>query len=447
MRESILSQLAFTRLINRFSRKGGAVLRKYAPWISPRGGPIDAPVLLRDIARDLLSSRGEASGGAIATDLLTIFERMPVDERIAFFDRLADEFNPDPERLREAISRYYEQGNPALPQLSAAVESPRQELFRRLNLAPGGTAALVRMRADLLVNRDRVTNWRVVDRDIAHLLQEWFNRGFLELREISWSSPASLLERVIRYEAVHHIGDWTELRNRLNPSDRRCFAFFHPAMPEEPLIFVEVALSREMPGSIQTVLQPARLPLEAQDATIAVFYSISNCQPGLRGISFGHFLIKQVATDLRRDLPGLKEFVTLSPVPDFMKWLQEVDSELAERVRDGKWISDQPDSFRAALTSHAIAYFTEARDKDGRPVDSVARFHLGNGARLERLNWLADLSANGLQKSAGMMVNYFYDLNTIEEYHEAYANQSQITLGEPFRALIRSRNEKKIAKS
>jgi malonyl-CoA decarboxylase len=437
---------ALARLVDGFSRQGGAFLRKYAPRAFRRSSAEQAnSEMLDGLARDLLSVRGEASGIAIAADFLALYERMPIEERIAFFKLLASTFNPDPDQLEAALQRYREQGPAALTELSEAVESPRQELFRRLNLAPGGTAALVRMRSDLLANLRQVPNGRLVDRDLFHLMEEWFNRGFLHMQEISWSSPASLLERVIRYEAVHHIGDWTELRNRLDPSDRRCFAFFHPAMPDEPLIFVEVALSREIPSSIQGVLQPARIPLEAEDADTAVFYSISNCQPGLRGISFGHFLIKQVATDLKRDLPNLKQFVTLSPIPDFMKWLAEAEPELAGHLADGSW-AEKAGSYRDVLQRHAVAYFTEARNKEGRPVDSVARFHLGNGARLERLNWLADTSGNGMRQSAGMMVNYFYDLPAIEECHEAYANQGRITLGEPFKELMQSQRSRKQAK-
>jgi len=368
---------------------------------------------------------------AIATDLLALYAAADPQERTIFFQRLAVEFNPDPERLSAAWERYQSEGSAALPALAAAAEAPRQELFRRLNLAPGGTAALVRLREDLLALRGTLDT-ATVDADLAHLLQSWFNRGFLSLQPISWSSPASLLERVIRYEAVHDIRDWAELRSRLDPPDRRCFAFFHPAMPEEPLIFVEVALTRGIPDSIQAVLAPDRVPLRPEQANTAVFYSISNCQPGLRGISFGHFLIKQVATDLKRELPNLECFVTLSPIPGFMPWLRAEKPELAERA-------GQPgEELRDTLLSQAVRYFTEAKNREGRPLDPVARFHLGNGARLERLNWKGDSSDKGLRQSAGMMVNYLYHLPAIEELHEAYANQGAIATGKPFQAMVQS---------
>jgi malonyl-CoA decarboxylase len=272
-----------------------------------------------------------------------------------------------------------------------------------------------------------------IDADLSHLLQSWFNRGFLSMQPINWSSPASLLERVIRHEAVHDILDWNDLRNRLQPPDRRCFGFFHPAMPEEPLIFVEVALTQGVPDSIQAVLADGRAPLSEEEADTAVFYSISNCQPGLRGISFGHFLIKQVATDLKRDLPNLEIFVTLSPIPGLMDWLRTEEPGLA-----GQACKAVDVEVRDHLLELTARYFLEAKNRQGRPRDPVARFHLGNGARLERLNWMGDSSEKGLRQSAGMMVNYRYHLPAIEELHEAYANQGTIATGEPFQQMIQT---------
>jgi len=428
-----MMRAALPRLIDGVSRQGRELLRRYADFVLQRrtgqaGSRIER---LEALARALLSGRGEASGALIAGDLFDLYAEATADERLAFFHRLADGFGPDPAALDAAWARYKAEGPAGLPALAHAVEAPRQELFRRLNLAPGGTARLVALRADLLrAMKGAAGALDMVDADLLHLFQSWFNRGFLTMRPIDWSSPASLLERVIRYEAVHDIRDWTDLRSRLDPPDRRCFAFFHPAMPDEPLIFVEVALTRDIPDSIQAVLDPARTPMAATDADTAVFYSISNCQPGLKGVSFGHFLIKQVATDLKRDLPGLDRFVTLSPIPGFMPWLGKADPALAEAARAGS-------ATQADLTAQAIAYFTAARTADDRPVDPVARFHLGNGARLERLNWMGDTSANGMRQSAGMMVNYLYDLPSIEAHHEAYANDGTVILGDPFRATMR----------
>ncbi len=424
---------ALPRLIDGVSRQGRELLRRYASFVFDRrtdqaGSRIER---MEGLARSLLSGRGEASGALIAADLFDLYAESTADERVAFFHRLAEAFGPDEAALDAAWAQYKAEGPAKLSLLTHAVEAPRQELFRRLNLAPGGTARLIALRADLL-RAMKSTDGKLdaVDADLLHLLQSWFNRGFLAMRPITWSSPASLLERVIRYEAVHDIRDWADLRSRLDPPDRRCFAFFHPAMPDEPLIFVEVALTRSMPDSIQTVLDPVREPMAAADADTAVFYSISNCQPGLKGVSFGHFLIKQVATDLKRDLPGLTCFVTLSPIPAFMTWLGKTDPALADAARAGE-------DLRTELTAQAIAYFTTARTAGDRPVDPVARFHLGNGARLERLNWMGDSSTNGMRQSAGMMVNYLYDLPSIEAHHEAYANDGAVILGDPFRTMMR----------
>ena len=257
------------------------------------------------------------------------------------------------------------------------------------------------------------------------------------LQRIDWSSPADILEKIIRYEAVHEIQGWDDLRRRLQPADRRCFAFFHPSLADEPLIFVEVALTQDIPSSIQPVLADERKVLPAEEATTAVFYSISNCQPGLRGISFGNFLIKQVVEDLSRELPSLKTFVTLSPAPGFGPWLKRAaadadglggDTTALARLGAPDWHRDPTiaEQLRPLLLGLAAAYYLEAKAKNGQPLDPVARFHLGNGARLERLNWLGDTSSKGLREAAGLMVNYLYDLNTIETNHEAFANQGVV---------------------
>ena len=328
----------------------------------------------------------------------------------------------------------------SLQTLFRTVEPPRQELFRRLNLAPGGTAALVAMREDLLKYGSDDDELKSVDNDFEHLLGSWFNRGFLVLRHIDWSTPADILERIIRYEAVHEIQGWDDLRRRVQPSDRRCFGFFHPSLVDEPLIFVEVALTQEIPASIQNLLAEDRTMLPAGQATTAVFYSISNCQLGLRGISFGNFLIKQVVEDLSRELPSLKTFVTLSPAPTFGAWLSRVmdnsafagipdlDTTALAALRSPAWHQDaiQVERLRPLMLGLAAIYYLRAKSPSGKPVDPVARFHLGNGARLERLNWPADVSTKGLRESYGLMVNYLYDLRYIEANHEAFVNEGAI---------------------
>jgi malonyl-CoA decarboxylase len=280
------------------------------------------------------------------------------------------------------------------------------------------------------------------------LLSSWFNRGFLVLRRIDWSTPAIILEKVIRYEAVHEIHDWNDLRRRIDPVDRRCYAFFHPAMVDEPLIFVEVALTEAIPAAIAPLLAVDRQPVAIERARTAVFYSISNCQRGLGGISFGNFLIKQVVEELRRELPKLENFVTLSPVPGFMQWLKQApdlpvsDEErpLLDHLQNPGWVEDSEltAQLRAVLEPLAAYYFLKAKTSKGRLIDSVARFHLGNGARLERIDWLGDLSPKGLRESAGIMVNYLYRLDDIEKNHEAYANQGEIAASSAVKKLLKT---------
>jgi malonyl-CoA decarboxylase len=321
---------------------------------------------------------------------------------------------------------------------------------RRLNLAPNGIATLVAMREALLGMKRQDRDLAAVDADFAHLFGSWFNRGFLVLRPISWSTPADILEKIIRYEAVHHISGWDELRRRLAPEDRRCFAFFHPQLPNDPLIFVEVALTRDMPANIADLLAEDRAPINAEDATTAVFYSISNCQEGLRGISFGNFLIKQVVEDLRRELPKLDTFVTLSPVPGFAHWLErerQTEHSDALSVADKAKLAalDEEDwpgrpeiaaALQPVLTAAAAWYFLRARTPDGRVLDPVARFHLGNGARLERINFLADRSPRAMRQAYGLMVNYLYRLGDIEANHEAYAARGEVVTTPQIRKLV-----------
>jgi malonyl-CoA decarboxylase len=388
----------------------------------------------------LLSGRGEASGVALAREILDCFEALDEKEKSAFFTELATRFGADRDVLDDAAKAYLtSHGDDAVQALRAACEGGRPELIRRLNLAPGGMAGLVAMRAELLHRLPKMPGLRAVDADFEHLFTAWFNRGFLVLRRIDWDTPASILERIVRYEAVHAIRDWNDLRNRIDRPDRRLYAFFHPALSAEPLIFVEVALSRDIPESIAEILDSKSEPIDPAKADTATFYSISNCQAGLRGISFGNFLIKQVVEELSREFPGLRNFVTLSPVPGFRAWLEAVrgdDSDAAspmaaeacEMLAGPDWREDPAlhEKLRGMLMPLAAHYFVNARNKEGRPVDAVARFHLGNGARLERLNWLGDPSPKGLKQSAGLMVNYLYVPKDIEKNHEAYANDSSV---------------------
>jgi malonyl-CoA decarboxylase len=396
---------------------------------------------LIELCEDLLSGRGEASGVALAQEILTRYAEMTTGPRIAFFELLGRTFGHDQPRIDRAIAAWRQSPSDATAaDLHAASEPRRLELFRRLNLAPGGTAALVRMREQLLDAMDHREDLAVVDNDFVHLFSSWFNRGFLVLRRIDWSTSASILEKIIRYEAVHEIRDWADLRRRIDPPDRRCYAFFHPALVDEPLIFVEVALTRAIPGAIAPILSDKRDPVEPKRATTAVFYSITNCQRGLTGVTFGHFLIKQVVEELSRDIPSVDKFVTLSPAPNFADWLNRergrsgsaaIDdadrAALAPLDSDGWWRSpDVAEGMREPFLRAAAWYYLRARNGRGLPVDAVARFHLGNGARLERLHWLGDTSERALKQSYGMMVNYLYDLDYIERNHEAYAQHRAV---------------------
>ena len=398
---------------------------------------------------DLMSERGEASGVALAREVVEHFEGMDERQRLAFFRFLAEELAPDAEEVTRAAGAWLEsRDSRALGELARAVESPLQELIRRINLAPSGTAAIVDMRAQLLRLARRHAGLERVERDFRHVLRSWFNRGFLELRRIDWNTPAALLEKLIEHEAVHEIRGWPDMRRRL-AEDRRCFAFFHPALPDEPLIFVEVALLDGLADSIEALLSLDEPPGDAAGADTAIFYSINNCQDGLRGVSFGSFLIKQVVFDLVRDRPRLKHFATLSPLPGFRRWLEERLSgnkdglepeEAAAVAAVGKagWHRRpaKADELAEPLLRLAARYLLEA--KEGRePLDRVARFHLGNGARIERLNWLADLSATGLEQSAGIMVNYAYLPSRIERNHEAYVKQGRMAASAAVRALAR----------
>lgn len=368
---------------------------------------------IKELSNDLLGSSGEVSGMALARHILDRFAAIDDTEKRAFFGFLASDLGINPHEVRNALTAYEVSPTKATYRgFMAAAEPKRQELARRLNQVPGATGQLVEMRNDLLRLAKDHPHLAVVDLDFRHLFSSWFNRGFLVLRPINWESPADILEKIIAYEAVHAIHSWDDLRRRLQPADRRCFGFFHPSMPNEPLIFVEVALTKGIPNSVQGLLADERDTLAAQDADTAVFYSISNCQAGLAGISFGNSLIKQVVADLSRELPMLDTFVTLSPIPGLCRWLAKSNTPVA----------DTPERLR----QQAAQYLTHAKRPDGSPLDPVARFHLGNGALIHDIHANADVSPNGIAQSAGTMVNYRYDLSMISQNHERFASAQEI---------------------
>jgi malonyl-CoA decarboxylase len=438
----------FGSLLQTISERGRALLAR-----ERRRPPEEHSEDLIDLCESLLTGRGEASGVALAREILDDYSKLKTGPRVAFFEALAHRFGPDNKRLETAVEAWRQTPSDAtIAEVHAASEPRRQELLRRLNLAAGGTAALVRMRGQLMDALDHRDDLLAVDSDFVHLFSSWFNRGFLVLQKIDWSTPAIILEKIIRYEAVHEIRGWDDLRRRIDPPDRRCFAFFHPALVDEPLIFVEVALSRDIPGAIAPILASGRQEfVEPDKARTAVFYSISNCQRGLAGVSFGSFLIKQVVEEICRELPKLSTFVTLSPVPSFAKWLTrelkienspaiaDADRPVFELLERPHWWTDPEafDKLKEPLMRAAAWYFLRAKTPRGLPVDPVARFHLGNGARLERINWLGDTSDKAVAQGDGMMVNYQYDLDDIEKNHEAYAGRQTVVASNAVQRMIR----------
>ncbi len=388
---------------------------------------------ISELCEALLSAEGEVSGFTLASTILERYHTLNDAEKLDFFVYLNNQLELDANQLSEAARLYAsDQSVNLYERLSEVSEPRRQELLRRLNQPSGATQELVAMRVDLLRFLKSKPELKRTDIDFVHLLRSWFNRGFLVLKQISWDTPARVLDKIVAYEAVHQINDLDDLRRRLYPPDRRCFAFFHPSMPDEPLIFVEVALTAEIPDAIDTLLSEAPEPIEAEEAKVAAFYSISNCQNGLAGISFGNLLIKQVVTELSRELRGLDTFVTLSPIPGLNRWLAgETDNPEHGHAAEAVLAETAtPQDVRAM----AARYLMFAKREDGMPLDPVARFHLGNGAELHDLHAQADQSPNGRAQSGGAMVNYLYDLNKTERYHEEFATRATIQASRSIRA-------------
>jgi malonyl-CoA decarboxylase len=391
----------------------------------------------------LLTDLGDVSSNKVSRGLLAKYAAMDWVEKLDFFDLLACNFDIDANEVAQLAANYAtDRSAKTLAKLTTAAEPRRQEILRRLNRVAGATEVLVEMRCDLLRAVAQDPKLARIDHDFLHLFRSWFNQGFLVLRRIGWHTPANILEKIIAYEAVHAINNWDELRLRLLPEDRRCYAYFHPCMPEEPLIFVEVALTQGVADNIQNVLASPRESLAADAADTAVFYSISNCQNGLRGISFGNSLIKQVVEDLRNALPNLTTFVTLSPIPGFRRWAEGLDlpTEDAEALRAAMSQDDTTVTPKAAETLHRFAaqYLIAVKRPKGDPLDPVARFHLGNGALVHKVHVGANTSPNGLQQSAGVMVNYLYDINQIDKNIEGYSATKKVVYSRPLAKYIKS---------
>ncbi|WP_339762884.1 malonyl-CoA decarboxylase [uncultured Hoeflea sp.] len=396
------------------------------------------------LCEDLIASEGEGAGHSMGQQILSRFSELTPEAEVAFFEYLTEQMDIDTDRLMALTTAYQADRTPEnFANLLDAAEPKRQELLRRINRVSGATGELVKMRSRLLKLLREHPSFGRTDVDFQHLFGSWFNRGFLVPRRIHWQSPANILEKIIKYEAVHAIDDWDDLRRRVEPSDRRCYAFFHPAMPDDPLIFVEVALVKGVPNSVQAILAENREILSPENADTAVFYSISNCQAGLRGVSFGNSLIKQVVEDLQTEVKSISTFVTLSPIPGFCRWLQHQ-------------LADQPNAPVAAedielvmetgalgklggqsqwLRRQAAAYLIDQKGRNGMPLDPVARFHLNNGAMVHDVHADADLSSNGVRQSCGLMVNYLYDLKKIAQFHEKFAEDHTVFASKEVKTL------------
>ncbi len=408
------------------------------------GDPARAAARAIGLCHALLSERGDVSGARLAREALATYQQLGDAARDAFFDLLIKEFSPDPQEVGRAADAYRQDPSQAnLVGLQRAVEPRRQELFRRLNMVAGGTAVLLELRCRVLRLLGEQPAYAGIDADLTHLFSSWFNRGFLVLQRIDWRTSALVLEKLIKYEAVHAIQGWPDLRRRLE-ADRRCYAFFHPVLPDEPIIFIEVALTRGVSTRVQPLLDLHSAVADPALADCAMFYSITNCQEGLRGVSFGNLLIKQVAEELGREFPRLKTFATLSPLPGLRAWLTDQADQypdLAEwlaQIEAPGWPQDKTGSAESQRQLIRLCAYYLLHAKQGRdPLDPVARFHLGNGARLERLNWLGDTSDSGMRRSGGLMVNYVYRLDEVERNHESYAKEGRIVAARRFEVLAR----------
>ena len=381
-------------------------------------------------ADSVMSSSGEVSSIVFAEHLLHLINDQTDEELLVFLNYLLTEYDIDTESLLENVKAYQSEKNQDNLNLISSSSEPKWiELFRRLNAAPAGTHKLIKLREKIkyLLTMGNL-ELESLDKGLLRLFKYWFNPSFLVLEKIDWSTPANVLEKIIEYEAVHEINSWDDLRARLAPSDRQCFAFFHPLIPEDPLIFVEVALTNKIPETIAEVIRIERDEIENDQINTAVFYSISNCQNGLSGISFGNFLIKKVAHKLRQEIDGLDNFLTLSPLPGLMRWLENNAPLAYERCKN-KTIEDND------LIQKTIKYLTESNRNDGLPNDPVARFHLGNGAILKQININGDLSNKGLDQSNGVMVNYLYDLDTVERNHELFVQTKEVLVSNELKSF------------
>jgi len=436
--------------------------------ISPDLPEADEEHIKKQVEECVFAKGGEISSRTRAVELGEIYLNLSKTGRENFMKLLARDFDIDNQKVEDIIEQFQNAEDEdarvkAEMALSKALVPPRVRLLKQFNSLPNGFKFLVKFREELLPIRKKDPYLRKLDADLKNILSSWFDIGLLDLREITWQSPASLLEKLIKYEAVHEIRSWADMKNRLD-SDRHCFAFFHNKMPDEPLIFVEVALVNEITGSIRELLDEEAATLSPEEADTAVFYSISNAQKGLEGINLGNFLIKRVVQELSKNLKGLKHFVTLSPVPGFRKWLEPIlmnedesifshheirvlqshtgnenaSTGLLLELLNSDWSKDPglSNTLKPILMRLCARYLLEEKKGD-KARDAVANFHLANGAHIERLNWLGDMSEKGMKQSAGIMVNYHYKLSEIEKNHELYITESQVIASNAVRKWLK----------
>jgi malonyl-CoA decarboxylase len=410
------------------------------------GNNVPKSEYIGNLCNALLGLKGEASSIALAEEILAAYSNFSREEKQEFFQFLEAEMAADVEIVGEAIQQY--QDNPSQQSIQAlhqASESRRLELFRALNMAPLGTELLIAMREDILDALPEYPDLQAVDNDLLHLFRSWFNRGFLDIRRIDWETPAVVLEKLIEYESVHEIDGWDDLRRRLE-KDRRCYGFFHPVMPYEPLIFVEVALTKEISTNVADLLKDDVNGDNDSAYTTAIFYSINNCLEGLKGVSFGNLLIKQVVEKLEREIPGIRTYSTLSPLPRFSIWLhKELDNLDFLDIKEKRQVSALLDFPTAAILDDqelekimlgiCAWYLLKVKSRD-KPACPVERFHLGNGATLGKINWRADTSENGLKQSSGIMVNYIYDKAKLAKNHEAYELDNTVSCTSEVKQLL-----------
>ena len=375
----------------------------------------------------VMSTTGEVSSLVYSEHLLNLIEKLDDKSLYKFLNHLLSNYDIDTKKLTKDVKNYSSEKNDKnLQKIRISSEPQWIELFRRLNSTSNGTYRLVKLREKIRAMNNPAL--KAFDSGLLKLFKYWFNPSFLVLEKIDWETPANILEKIIEYEAVHQINSWDDLRARLAPADRQCFAFFHPLIPNDPLIFVEVALTTGLPVSIQSIIKLERDEIDIEDANTAIFYSISNCHNGLLGISFGNFLIKKVASNLKRELPDLNQFMTLSPLPGFMKWMEEYSPISFERCSE-KNCGDEE------LMKNAVKYLTKSERNDGMPNDPVSRFHIGNGASLEKINLNADTSEKGMMQSFGVMANYLYDLKVVEENHENFFKSKAVPVSNKIDSL------------